>query len=351
MKRYFWICWLGALSVVNLLGQGGLSTQSGYVSAEFIADNPPHASSHASTIIDTRDGLIAAWFGGTQERALDVSIFISHRDTAGWSAPAEVADGVASQEYRRYPCWNPVLFQPRKGPLYLFYKVGPSPSEWWGMVKASDDGGKTWGKPKQLPGNYVGPVRNKPVELDDGTILCGSSTEFAGWQVRMEWAKDPMRGWDKSPALNSAMEFGAIQPTVLLHGPDTWQILCRTRQEAIVESWSTNRGLTWSPLKKTGLPNPNSAIDAVGLKDGRFLLVYNHTTEGRSPLNIAISPDGKKWFMGLSLEEEPGEFSYPAVIQSGDGLVHVTYTWNRKKIKHVVVDPAKLDARRLINTD
>ncbi len=96
MKRYFWICWLGALSVVNLLGQGGLSTQPGYVSAEFIVDNPSHASSHASTIIDTRDGLMAAWFGGTQERALDVSIFIAHRDTAGWSAPMEVADGVAS---------------------------------------------------------------------------------------------------------------------------------------------------------------------------------------------------------------------------------------------------------------
>jgi predicted neuraminidase len=96
-------------------------------------------------------------------------------------------------------------------------------------------------------------------------------------------------------------------------------------------------------MSLTSLPNPNSGIDAVTLKDGRQLLVYNHTTRGRSPLCVAVSKDGKMWDAAVVLENEPGkEFSYPAVIQSHDGKVHVTYTWMRKRIKHAVVDPGKL---------
>jgi predicted neuraminidase len=92
----------------------------------------------------------------------------------------------------------------------------------------------------------------------------------------------------------------------------------------------------------TNLPNPNSGTDALTLKDGRHLLVYNHTDKGRSPLNVAISRDGRAWQPAVALETKPGEFSYPAVIQSADGLVHITYTWNREAIARVVLDPAKL---------
>ena len=66
------------------------------------------------------------------------------------------------------------------------------------------------------------------------------------------------------------------------------------------------------------------------LKDGRHLLIYNHTDRGRSPLNLALSKDGKSWEGALVLENDPGkEFSYPAIIQTSDGLVHMTYTWHR----------------------
>jgi len=77
------------------------------------------------------------------------------------------------------------------------------------------------------------------------------------------------------------------------------------------------------------------------------LLVYNHTTDGRSPLNVAISHDGKVWEAAAVLEDEAGEFSYPAVIQSADGLAHITYTWKRKRVKHVVLDSTKLTGKRL----
>ena len=92
----------------------------------------------------------------------------------------------------------------------------------------------------------------------------------------------------------------------------------------------------------TSLPNPNSGIDAVTLRDGRHLIVYNHATEGRTPLNVAVSRDGRRWDPVVVLERDPGEYSYPAVIQSGDGRVHITYTWKRQRIKHVAIDPTEL---------
>jgi predicted neuraminidase len=317
------------------------------VKCEFIVENPPFRSSHAATIVETRDGLLAAWFGGSRERALDVSIWLSRNDGRGWTPPEEVANGVDEKHWRRYPCWNPVLFLRRSGDLLLFYKVGPSPETWWGMVKVSENNGKTWSAAKRLPGRIIGPVRNKPVELLDGTLLCGASTENSGWRVHMERTRNPLKGWERGDFLNGALEFGAIQPTILQYPDGRLQILCRTKQGAITECWSTNRGVDWSRMMRTILPNPNSAIDAVVLRDGPALLVYNHSTEDRSSLNVALSPDGKTWQAALVLENEPGEFSYPAVIQTSDGVVHVTYTWKRQRIKHVVIDPAKLTPREM----
>src|SRR5205085_4332782 len=116
-------------------------------------------------------------------------------------------------------------------------------------------------------------------------------------------------------------------------------------QKKIGETWSDDGGKTWSKLLATGLPNPSSGIAATTLADGRHLLVYNHTPRGRTPLNVAVSRDGKKWQAALVLEDQPGEYSYPAVVQTSDGLVHVTYTWRRARVRHVVVDPAKLILR------
>jgi alpha-L-rhamnosidase len=92
----------------------------------------------------------------------------------------------------------------------------------------------------------------------------------------------------------------------------------------------------------TELPNPSAGTDAVTVKDGRHLLVYNPTPKGRTPLSVAISRDGKTWDTAHVLESGPGEYSYPAVIQTADGLVHITYTWRRERIRHVVLDPSKL---------
>ncbi len=314
------------------------------VASEFVYGKAPFPSAHASTLVETRDGLVAAWFGGTRERHPDVGIWVSRRARDGWSAPVEVANGVQT-DGSRHPCWNPVLFQPSKGPLLLFYKVGPSPSAWWGLVRTSQDDGRTWSDAIPLPPGILGPIRAKPIELAGGELLAGSSTEHAGWVVHMERfsGRAPAdlasaHAWRKVGPLNDPKQFGAIQPTILVHGEARMQILCRSRQQVVTEAWSDDAGGSWGEMSATALPNPSAGIDALRLADGRFALVYNPTTKGREKLEIATSRDGKAWQRGVVLEDAPGEYSYPALIQTRDGLVHASYTWRRERIKHVVVD-------------
>jgi predicted neuraminidase len=334
-----------ALAQLAVLMAAG-AAEPGVVTSEFIFEKAAFAECHASTIEEAPGGLVAAWFGGTREGHADVGIWLSRqRDGKGggkaWSSPVEVATGVQA-DGKRHPTWNPVLFQTPKGPLILFYKVGPSPRTWWGEMIISGDGGATWSKPRRLPEGVLGPVKNRPVMLADGTLLCGSSTEHDGWRVHMEFTRDLGKTWSKTEPLNDGKKLGAIQPTILQHPGGKLQVLCRSRQGRIAESWSEDAGRTWSPMKLTDLPNPNSGIHAVTLKDGRHLLVYNHTPRGRSPLNVAVSSDGRTWQAALVLESKPGEYSYPTVMQSSDGLVHVTYTWKRQRVRHVVIDPTKM---------
>jgi predicted neuraminidase len=323
------------------------------VTSEFIYNSAPFPSAHASTIVETRSGLVAAWFGGTREGAKDVGIWVSRRDGTTWTTPTEVATGEQA-DGTRHPCWNPVLFV--DGPaLTLFYKVGPTPRAWWGMKRTSRDDGKTWGAAERLPEGILGPIKNKAVRLEDGTIISPSSTESdeepSRWRVHFERSSDGGKTWTivRPQPLVSAREFDAIQPSILQHPGNRLQAVGRTRDQYVFQTWSNDSGRTWEPLMLTDLPNPSAGIDAVTLRDGRHLIVYNHTKKGRSPLNVALSRDGKVWEAALVLERDPGEYSYPAVIQAADGMIHITYTWKRERIKHVVVDPARLTSTPMKN--
>ena len=315
-------------------------------------NDKPTPQCHASTIAETRSGLVAAWFGGEHEKNPDVGIWVSRLRRKRWSKPVQVVTGVQSPE-ERHPCWNPVLFKPKSGPLMLFYKVGPSPRQWWGMLMTSSDDGKTWSKPRKLGsgplGHLIGPVKNKPIQLDDGSILCPSSTEHDGWRVHFELTKDLGKTWRTIGPINDGKEFAAIQPSILTYPDGKMQVLCRSRQNVIVQSWSADGGKTWSKMTATQLPNPNAGTDAVTLKDGRQLLVYNHTTRnstfpsGRNMLNVAISKNGADFKQVLTLERDKGEFSYPAVIQTADGKIHITYTYQRQSVKHVMLNPTQIE--------
>lgn len=335
---------------------------AGYVSAGLIypLEDRPTPQCHASTIAETPSGLVAAWFGGTNEPHIDNSIWVSLHREGKWQKPVEVVDGSEGlgEDHRT---GNPVLFQPKDGPLMLFYKIVPrsqrSVSGWWGMLTVSRDDGKTWSKPWKLGTdkklgegnpNLIGAVKNKPIQLADGAILCPTSTEHDGWRVHFELTRDFGKTWEVIGPIHDASKFNAIQPSILTYPEGRMQILCRSREGVIVQSWSEDGGKTWGPVTATELPNPNSGTDAVTLADGRQLLVYNHTVRrgpfpsGRNMLNVAISKDGKTWKPVLTLEKDKGEFSYPSVIQAADGKVHVTWTWKRQSVKHAVLDPEAL---------
>lgn len=333
------------------------------VSEEFVYETAPFPSCHASTIAQTSDGtIVTAWFGGKHEKADDVGIWSSRWIQQKWTAPVELANGVQYQwvnpvkdkdqlqPVKRYPTWNPVLFQPKNGPLLLFYKCGPSPRSWWGMMMESHDQGATWSKPIRLPEGILGPIKNKPIELADGTILCPTSNESNDdkdeWTVHFESTRDLGKTWSRTVPLNNPTLISAIQPSILQLGGNKLLAIGRSKQSKLFQIESPNLGKDWGEMALIDLPNPNSGTDAVTLANGKHVLIYNHVTKEssqwggrRSPLNVAISDNGKDWRTVAELENEPKqEFSYPAVIQTRDGRVHVTYTWKRLKIKHVVLD-------------
>jgi predicted neuraminidase len=314
------------------------------------------ASSHASTVVELKGGrLEAAWFGGTGEGNPDVAIWGATKSGGVWSAPVELArePGV--------PCWNPVLFHTNDGRLWMYYKFGPSVGVWTAARRYSDDEGKSWSAVEHLPAGLVGPVRAKPLVLKDGTIVSGSSTEsYRSWAVWIERSKDEGKTWaklgpfipptDERAAANDLVAptdvpgsnewkfiYGIIQPSVVSLGGKHLRYYARStsRIGRVVAADSFDDGLTWTTPHRLDVLNPNSGIDAVTLKDGRVVMIYNNTTKGRSPLNLAVSRDGEHFTMFATLESEPGEFSYPAIIQGADGDLQMTYTWNRKSIMHV----------------
>lgn len=323
------------------------------ISSKFIYERAPYPSCHASTIVEAdKRELVAAWFGGTHEKHPDVGIWVSRHDSAtgAWTPGVEVANGL-QPDGTRHPTWNPVLFQPRGGePLMLFYKVGPTPQTWWGEVRTSTDGGRTWSAARRLPDGILGPIKNKPVQLTDGTLLSPVSDETperpSKWRVYFERSSDGGETWTRTDFLNDGVELGAIQPSILFHdriGGAKLQAVGRTRQGRVFTISSDDAGKTWGTMSLLeDVPNPNAGTDAVTLQDGRHLLVYNPVIKGRTPLAVAVSHDGREWKQVLVLEAQPGEYSYPAIIQAADGRVHITYTWKRERIKHAIIDPAKL---------
>jgi predicted neuraminidase len=306
-----------------------------------------------------------------------VGIWFARRGAHEWEPAVEVTNG-RQADGTQQPTWNPVLFQAPHGPLFLFYKVGPSAAKWWGMAMTSTDDGRTWTAPGRLPDGVLGAIKDKPVVLADGSWLSGSSNEDPpGWRVHFELSRDAGQSWTLIGPVDRGAGFDAIQPTILFPARDRIEALCRTKQGVIAMTWSSDGGRSWTPLAATTLPNPNSGIDALTLADGRLLVAYNHSAHlpnfaghgNRYPLDLAISRDGLAWTHALTVQDEPQAptpanppaidlstptlaqkleiwggkgFSYPAVIQTSDGFVHVTYTVDRRVIKHVVIDPRRL---------
>jgi len=336
---------------------------------EFIYESAPFPSCHASTIVELQNGdLLAAWFGGKYEGHPDVKIWSSRKKKGSdeWSAPVVIADGtfepgselariagIEDEDKGRKACYNPVLYQMPDGEVWLFYKIGRFVQDWTGWMVRSADNGHTWSKKEALPEGFLGPVKNKP-ELIGRRLLCPTSTEKGGWKIHFEVYDLDTKQWsyigpveakqaEKTYQQGTLSPIGCIQPSILHLADGRLQVLCRTQNGRLATSFSSDEGKTWSLVELTSLPNNNSGTDAVTLKDGRHLLVYNPTATQpgdhrapRTPLCVAISDDGKSWKNVLTLEDSPiSEYSYPAIIQGRNGDVYITYTWRRERVKFV----------------
>jgi predicted neuraminidase len=321
--------------------------------------------SHASTIVVLKNGdLMAAWFGGTKERNPDVAIWGSRRVAGKWSVPVEL------EREPNVPSWNPVLFHTADGRLWLYAKVGPSPGGWHGVRRFSDDEGLTWSPREDLPTGFLGPVRAKPLILADGTIVAGSSVEGNGWNVWIERSSDNARTWTKFGPITVPKDLdaatkpwpepepdsvsmkpgsdakpvkrkydGIIQPSVIQLEPHHLRFYARSQTLAmkVAIADSMDDGKTWTQARYIDVPQNNSGLDVIKLKDGRIVMIYNDTSDGRSPLNLAISSDGEHFRMFRTLEDIVGQYSYPAIVEGPDGGLEITYTWQRKTIKYVHV--------------
>ena len=246
------------------------------------------------------------------------------------------------------------------GEIWLFYKIGLRVSDWTGWVVKSRDGGKTWSEREPLPEGFLGPIKNKP-ELVNNRVICPSSTEVGGWKIHFEiydlatkeWkyvgpipAEDAILSKDLLTADAKPRPIDCIQPSILKHKDGRLQVLCRSRNQKLATSFSSDGGDTWSTVTLTDVPNNQSGTDAVTLRDGRHVLIYNNfqTIAGenkgvRTPLSIAVSDDGIHWRHVLTLEDSPiNQYSYPAIIQGKGGTLHCVYTWRRQKVAYKRID-------------
>ena len=332
---------------------------------EFLYETAPFASPHAATIVETRRGdLVSAYFGGTYERNPDCCIWVNikKKGKGEWSAPILAADGMVDGV--KTACWNPVLTEMPNGELWLFYKVGKSVADWTGWLAKSKDGGRTWSKGEKLPDRFLGPIKNKPLLLNN-KLICGSSTENNGWRFHVEIYDLKTKEWQYVGPVESTRAYptdiaptpegsdipvegtkrpiDCIQPSILQLKDGRLQVLMRTRNGKIATSFSSDEGQTWEPVTLTDIPNNQSGTDAVTLRDGRHVLIYNNfetlpgTKKGpRTPLSLAVSDDdGKTWRHVLTLEDSPvGQYSYPSIIEGRDGTLHMVYTWRRKRVAY-----------------
>jgi len=120
---------------------------------------------------------------------------------------------------------------------------------------------------------------------------------------------------------------GSIQPAVVSLDGKKLDLYARSTSKIgkIRVAYSSDDGLGGTRARTMDIPNPNSGIDAVTLRDGRTVLVYN-TTSGRTPLNLAVGRNGEHFTLFYTLESQPGEYLYPAMIQARNRDLLITYT-------------------------
>lgn len=336
-----------------------MATHLKIIQQSFITPEMGNFDVHGATITEVKPGvLMAAWYGGETNTQVSVDkkaqtqIWFSMYSNGRWSDRKLLASCGANNK-----SWNPVLYTLPSQEIVLFYRCGESPRNWVSVMRVSKNEGKSWSNPIILPAGITGPVRNKPLYLkNERRMVCPSSielgeesTEYKSSAAWVDVTDDLGKTWHKyGPITFTHSSFGLIEPTIVLSPDKTLLMLMRDRSAELNQkgfiwfSESKDLGKTWTHATKTNLPNPDSAVDAISLSSGAYLLAYNHSNIERSPLSLAISKDGKEWIPLFNLENGVGEYSFPAIIQAQNGEIHIVYSYAKgnnslRRIKHVVL--------------
>jgi predicted neuraminidase len=357
-----------------------------------------------------RGRIRAFWFSGSREGAADVTVDSAIFDPVAdlWSEEKVVANRSGTQRaLQRYVAklGNPVVGRAADGSLRLFY-VTVSVGGWAGssitMMKSNDEG-ETWSEPHRLITspfiNISTLVKGAPFLYSDGTMGLPVYHESISKFAELLHLDAQGNVIDKQRLAHAGQ--GTLQPVVLVKSPAEAIILTRysgTDNPHLARTLSTaDGGRHWSAVEKSSFPNPDAALSATVLQDGRLLAVLNHQEQGRDSLSLMLSTDGgRDWKELRRLEEmrvvrdkkldekqclrivkgllqdsdtrlanapaatldeyvdsakarvraDGGcgfEFSYPYLIQAKNGDFHLTYTWNRVFIKHVMFDQTWLN--------
>ncbi len=189
-------------------------------------------------------------------------------------------------------------------------------------------------------------TKNKAVLLDGGRLIVPLYSDGFSFSL-MAITDDGGTTWQFSEPLVAA---GNIQPSIAKKADGTLVAYMRDNgppPQRLHVSSSSDKGLTWNPVRDSELPNPGSGADIVTLRNGHWVLAYNDTERGRHSLAVSLSMDeGKTWSHTRHLEHSPKEegspsAAYPSITQGADGSLHVVYSYSRnqagpaqKTIKH-----------------
>ncbi len=328
---------------------------------DFINDESPDRISHVSSIAPLdKDRLIAVWYAGSREGAKDVAIFMAIYDenTGLWTEPLKLIDRrIASEELRRYvkKVGNPMLMRGSSGRLWLFYSSVIA-GGWSGSsinYKTTTDG-IHWTESKKLLlspfFNLTHNVKNDGINLNDRTFVIPAYSELFNKTSYIIWINERNK---KIKVKKITGGNDIIQPVLLPDGRDRILMFFRNTQKKdmrfipSMEFDLTNK--TFTPIKYTELPNPDSGFDMIRTEDGSILAVINNSFKNRENLSLFISEDnGTSWRLIKVLEDRQGkEYSYPSITKSLNGFYHITYTYERKRIKHVMFNEIWLKKQKI----
>ena len=318
----------------------------------YAIDKLPCSMCHASAVLPvTEDRLLCAFFGGSYEGEADVGIYLCILMNGVYTKHSFI-------KVKNEAHWNPVLFSLEDGRIALFFKVGNIIAQWSTYICYSSDGGESWSEPVLLVEGDIGgrgPVRNPPIRLKSGRILCPASSEQGEWHSFVDISDDNLKTLEKSADIYASRELSTSGKSVLekkiavseqsyegqgIIQPALWEdalgvhMLLRSTFGRVLRADSVNEGQSWCKPYAVNMPNNNSGIAAV-YYEGTLFLACN-PVEGnwgeRTPMTLFTSENGTDFTEAVVLETQKAEFSYPCLSVFKNSL-YISYTSKRTNIR------------------